>query len=70
MESAFRYRAFISYSHRDETWARWLHRGLEATACRVGWSASKPHTVRCRPGSRRCSAIAMNWPPRRTSVQR
>lgn len=25
----FRYRAFVSYSHRDETWARWLHRALE-----------------------------------------
>ena len=24
-----RYRAFISYSHADERWARWLHRGLE-----------------------------------------
>lgn len=23
------YRAFISYSHADEKWARWLHRGLE-----------------------------------------
>ncbi len=26
----FRYRAFISYSHGDEKWARWLHRGLES----------------------------------------
>jgi tetratricopeptide (TPR) repeat protein len=26
---AFRYRAFLSYSHRDETWARWLHKALE-----------------------------------------
>lgn len=26
---AFRYRAFISYSHRDKTWAAWLHRALE-----------------------------------------
>ncbi|WP_413624944.1 TIR domain-containing protein [Luteibacter sp. Lutesp34] len=26
---AFRYRAFLSYSHRDESWARWLHRALE-----------------------------------------
>jgi tetratricopeptide (TPR) repeat protein len=24
-----KYRAFISYSHSDEKWARWLHRGLE-----------------------------------------
>jgi hypothetical protein len=28
--SARRYRAFISYSHRDEDWARWLHRALES----------------------------------------
>ena len=26
---AFRYRAFISYSHADEIWATWLHRRLE-----------------------------------------
>ena len=24
------YRAFISYSHADTGWARWLHRGLES----------------------------------------
>jgi tetratricopeptide (TPR) repeat protein len=29
MDSPFKYRAFISYSHSDEKWARWLHRGLE-----------------------------------------
>ena len=27
---AFRYRAFISYSHRDKSWAGWLHKALEA----------------------------------------
>ena len=27
--SAFRYRAFISYSHRDQAWADWLHKALE-----------------------------------------
>jgi hypothetical protein len=26
---AFKYRAFISYSHADTGWAKWLHRGLE-----------------------------------------
>jgi tetratricopeptide (TPR) repeat protein len=26
----FRYRAFISYSHRDKTWAGWLHKALES----------------------------------------
>ncbi len=26
----FKYRAFLSYSHRDKTWAEWLHSALEA----------------------------------------
>ncbi len=29
---AFRYRAFISYSHRDKSWAGWLHKALETYA--------------------------------------
>jgi len=29
MTTEFRYRAFISYSHSDEEWAKWLHRALE-----------------------------------------
>ena len=28
----FKYKAFISYSHKDKHWARWLHRRLEAYA--------------------------------------
>lgn len=27
--SAFRFRAFISYSHQDKAWADWLHKALE-----------------------------------------
>ena len=27
--SDFKYKAFISYSHTDEKWAKWLHRSLE-----------------------------------------
>jgi TIR domain-containing protein len=27
---ALKYRAFISYSHADTNWAKWLHRGLES----------------------------------------
>ena len=30
MEAGFKYRAFISYSHANEAWARWLHRSLES----------------------------------------
>jgi tetratricopeptide (TPR) repeat protein len=28
--SAFRYRAFLSYSHRDAAWGKWLHAALES----------------------------------------
>lgn len=27
--ASFRFRAFISYSHADEAWAKWLHKALE-----------------------------------------
>jgi tetratricopeptide (TPR) repeat protein len=30
--TAFRYRAFISYSHQDKAWADWLHKALEGYA--------------------------------------
>ena len=30
MESDFKYRAFISYSHQDQSWAQWLHEALES----------------------------------------
>ncbi|MBK7902163.1 MAG: toll/interleukin-1 receptor domain-containing protein [Proteobacteria bacterium] len=29
MDFEFKYRAFISYSHSDESWAKWLHKSLE-----------------------------------------
>ena len=29
MTDTYKYKAFISYSHRDEKWATWLHRALE-----------------------------------------
>jgi TIR domain len=28
-KAGFKYRAFLSYSHRDSGWAKWLHRSLE-----------------------------------------
>lgn len=30
MSDQYRYKAFISYSHRDEQWVSWLHRALES----------------------------------------
>jgi len=27
---AYKYKAFISYSHKDDSWARWLHKRLES----------------------------------------
>jgi tetratricopeptide (TPR) repeat protein len=30
MSDDYKYKAFISYSHADEKWARWLHRSLES----------------------------------------
>ncbi len=30
MSGPYRFGAFISYSHEDRYWARWLHRRLEA----------------------------------------
>jgi hypothetical protein len=29
LEPQFKHRAFISYSHANEDWAKWLHRSLE-----------------------------------------
>ncbi len=29
MPTDYKYRAFISYSHKDEKWASWLHKALE-----------------------------------------
>ena len=29
MAAEYKYRAFISYSHKDEKWASWLHKALE-----------------------------------------
>ncbi len=29
--AALKYRAFLSYSHRDTAWGKWLHGALEGT---------------------------------------
>jgi TIR domain len=43
---AFRYQAFISYSHADAPWAKWLHRKLERF--HLGDDLSGRETVRGR----------------------
>lgn len=30
MNNKYKYKAYISYSHRDSRWASWLHRALES----------------------------------------
>jgi tetratricopeptide (TPR) repeat protein len=43
------YRAFLSYSHADESWARWLHRALEqfrAKSLPVGLRGADPWPLR------------------------
>jgi len=30
MDNKYRYKAYISYSHRDSSWASWLHKALES----------------------------------------
>ncbi|MFY8207020.1 MAG: toll/interleukin-1 receptor domain-containing protein, partial [Arenimonas sp.] len=37
------YRAFISYSHSDEAWARWLQRALESYRLPKSLRQSQPH---------------------------
>jgi hypothetical protein len=48
----YRYRAFISYSHADEPWAKWLHRRLETyrVPSRLVGKAGSMGTVPARIG--------------------
>lgn len=52
MDDPFRYRAFISYSHKDRRWADWLHRELERykvpprLALRLGGGSGAPGGLR------------------------
>jgi eukaryotic-like serine/threonine-protein kinase len=41
--TAFKYRAFLSYSHRDAAWGKWLHSALE------GFSIDKDLIGRATP---------------------
>ncbi|MGH6800561.1 MAG: toll/interleukin-1 receptor domain-containing protein, partial [Methylocella sp.] len=49
---AFKYRAFLSYSHRDAAWGKWLHAALENYSTDkdlIGWETSAgpiPKTLR------------------------
>src|SRR5437764_1116160 len=51
--AAFKYRAFLSYSHRDTRWAKWLHRALEGyhidkdfIGCAGGTAGPVPKSMR------------------------
>ena len=61
MDEQFKYRAFISYSHADEDWAKWLHKvardlSRAEASRRPGHCSSAP----CPSASRRFSAIGTN----------
>jgi tetratricopeptide (TPR) repeat protein len=45
----YNYKAFISYSHRDEKWAAWLHRALEAYRVPRKLAGSGKIPARIRP---------------------
>ena len=45
-QQVYRYKAFISYSHADERWARWLHKHLEGFQLPTGMPAGKGLTRR------------------------
>jgi hypothetical protein len=56
---ALKYRAFISYSHADTSWAKWLHRSLEGFRIDQDLAAQgtgamsktlRPRAARCSPG--------------------
>ena len=62
--TTIKYRAFLSYSHRDTSWGKWLHEGLE------GYRIDKDLVGRVTPVLGRCpkpfgrsSAIVRIFPP-------
>ena len=58
-----KYRAFISYSHADTSWAKWLHRALESFTIDKDLVGRETATGR---SPRRCgpsSATATTSPP-------
>ncbi len=56
---ALKYRAFVSYSHADTAWAKWLHRGLEGFRIdknlvgRETATGAIPNRGRCHVGRQR-----------------
>jgi hypothetical protein len=57
-----KYRAFISYSHADTIWAKWLHRALEGFTIDKDLAGRETLTGACRTRSAQSSAIATNSP--------
>ena len=60
---AFRYRAFLSYSHRDAAWGRWLHRALEGTRIDKDLVGRETPAGPVPKTCGRSSAIARTSPP-------
>jgi hypothetical protein len=48
-EIEFKYWAFISYSHRDEAWAQWIHRAVETYLLPKGVAGSDFHGEKVPP---------------------
>ena len=46
-----KYRAFISYSHTDTSWAKWLHGKLEGFSIDKDLVGRPDHIVNCSDGS-------------------
>ena len=72
MNTAYKYRAFISYSHSDERWASLAAQGpRDLSRCRSAWwERSHRIRARCLRGSARSSATATNWRPPPTWARR
>jgi hypothetical protein len=65
-----KYRAFISYSHADTGWARWLHRGLESFVIDPDLAGRETSTGKVPPRCGPSYATAQTSPPARPSPSR
>jgi hypothetical protein len=64
-----KYPVFISYSHRDERWASWLHKAIEAYRVPNPWWADQGGTARFHDRVSPCFETGTSSPPRLTFHQ-